>query len=38
MDATFLPEDSEDMMIAPPVYFRPQASSLGDLGIPDVLI
>jgi hypothetical protein len=38
MDATFLPEESEDMMIAAPVYFRPQPSSLEDLGMPDVFL
>jgi hypothetical protein len=38
MDATFLPDDSEDMMIAPPVYFRPQPSFMGDLKIPDTFL
>jgi hypothetical protein len=38
MDATFLPDDSEDMMIAPPAFFRPQPSSLEDLRIPDVFL
>lgn len=38
MDATFLPDDSEDMMIAPPVYFRSQPSFMGDLKIPDAFL
>jgi len=38
MEAIFLPEDSDDMMIAPPAFFRPQPSSLEDLRIPDVFL